>query len=25
MTVFTALQDVIEEAVEYDPYLDRAN
>ena len=25
MTVFTALQDVIEEAAEYDPYLDRAN
>jgi hypothetical protein len=25
MTVFTTLQDVIEEAVEYDPYLDRAN
>lgn len=25
MTVFTALQDVIEEAVAYDPYLDRAS
>ncbi|WP_425433107.1 DUF7437 domain-containing protein, partial [Haloquadratum walsbyi] len=25
MTVFTALQDVIEEAVEYDPHLDRVN
>ena len=24
MTVFTALQDVVEEAADYDPYLERA-